>query len=110
MQAISSGVSTHFQTAQATGTVAGLAVGGGTGKFLNMFEDNVTSLLKLNLLGKTFTGKNRDQLAQAIAFGFVNHMKQSPTVTVTVMGAIAPVAPAGPLAITGIPTVFNKLI
>jgi hypothetical protein len=109
-QAISTGVAIHFQTAQVSGTTAGLAVGAGTGKFLNIIEQNVYNLIRLNLLGKTFTGKNRDHLARAIAFGFTAHMKQSPTVTVTVAGAIAPVAPAGPLAITGMPTVFNKLV
>jgi hypothetical protein len=109
-QAISTGVSVHFQAAQVSGSTVGLAVGGGTGKFLYIVEQNVYNLVRLNLLGKVFTGKNRDNLAQAIAFGFTNHMKQSPTVTVTVVGAIAPVSPAGPLAIAGVPTVFNKIV
>jgi len=109
-QAISTGVSTHFQTAQVSGTTAGLAVGTGTGKFLNLVENNVYNLLKLNFLGKVIKGKNSGHIGQCIAFGFTNHMKQSPTVTVVVTGAIAPVSPAGPVAITGIPTVFNKIV
>lgn len=110
LQAISNGISIHFQTAQVTGTTAGLAVGAGTGRFTGLVEKTASNLIKLNLIRKRFTGKNRDQLADAIAFGFVSHMKQSPIVTATVAGAIAPVSPAGPIATTGIPTVFNKIL
>ena len=109
-QAISAGVSTHFQTAQMSGSTAGLAVGAGTGRFTNIVEQNVLRMLKLFFRSKRLSGKNAPQLAESVAFGFTSHMKQSPIVTATVAGAIAPVSPAGPIAVTGIPTVFNKLI
>jgi len=108
-QAISNGVASHFSTMQVTGSTAGLAVGVGTGRFTNMIEAPVSNLVYANFLSKIIKGKNARQLAQCVGFGFVSHMKQSPTVIATVTGAIAPVSPAGPIATAGIPTVFNKI-
>jgi hypothetical protein len=109
-QAISNGVCTHLQTMQVTGTTAGLAVGGGVGRFTFINKAAVKGLLQVNFLGKLIKGKNAPDIIESIAFGFTNHMKSAPVVSAVVAGAIAPVPPAGPVAVAGIPTVINKII
>lgn len=108
-QAISAGVATHLKVMQVTGTASGIAVGTGTGRFTKIAKPAVKSLLNINFLGKQIRGKNAKDIIESIAYGFTQHMKSVPTVTAIVAGAISPTPPTGPIPITGIPTIYNKI-
>lgn len=92
-----------------SGTCAGLAVGAGTGSFSYAVTQTMANILLSQEVSKYLKGRNNIDLANCIAFGFVNHIKQSAKITVTATGAIAPVAPAGPIATSGVPSVFTKI-
>lgn len=108
--AISKGVAAAIQIAMVNGTASGCAVGVGTGRFLQMNASALSSRIKATAAFKSIRGSKKDQMVDAIAFGICTHLKSTPTVTVSIAGAIAPVPPAGPVAVTAIPTIYNTII
>jgi hypothetical protein len=108
--AISSGLSQVFMTMYLTGTATGIAVGNGIGRFNLLSENSLSKLLYTYMLSKKMTGRDTIKLCDSISFGIVNHLKTSVTFTLSVVGAIAPVPPVGPVPIVGIPAVFTKII
>lgn len=108
--AFSRGLSTSLLSMQMTGTVAGCAVGAGTGKFYGLQAAALGSAIKAQHTAKTLTGKESGKLADILAHGIATHLSQSATFTVSVAGAIAPVPPAGPVSVASIPTVFTKIV
>lgn len=108
--AFSRGVSLSLLSMQMTGTVAGCAVGAGTGKFYGLQANALGASIKAQHAAKTLTGKESIKLADIFAFGIATHLAQSATFTVSVAGAIAPVPPAGPVAVASIPSIFTKIV
>lgn len=107
---VSNGIFASLSAMQLQGTVAGCAVGAGTGRFLAINTQALSSLIKGHELLKDIKGRDIVKLADIFSFGIVTQLKQSATFTVTVAGAIAPVPPAGPVAVVSIPSVFSKII
>ena len=107
--AISNGVSQVLMTMVLTGSSVGLAIGAGTAKFVGLNANNLGGLIKAQLAGLGFTGRDMIKLADMVATGIVTHLQTSATFSVLATGAIAPVPPVGPLAIAGIPTIFSKI-
>lgn len=108
--AISNGLSISLSAMQLTGTVAGCAVGGGTSRFYGLSSTVLSNLMKLQMTGRSITGRDMSKLCDIISSGVVTHLKQSATFTITVAGAVAPVPPTGPIAVAGIPSVFTKIV
>jgi len=92
-----------------SGTAAGIGVGTGTGTFSAAVTDIMSNILLSQEVSKYLKGRNNVDLANCIAFGLVNHIKSAPKITVAVTGAIAPVAPTGPIAVVSVPSVFTKI-
>ena len=107
--AAATGLTISLTSLTLSGTSAGLAVGAGTGSFSYAVNKTMANILASQEVSKYLKGRNNVDLANCIAFGFVNHIKQSAKITVTATGAIAPVAPAGPIATANIPSVFTKI-
>jgi hypothetical protein len=107
--AAATGLTISLTSLTLTGTSAGLAVGIGTGSFSYAVNKTMANILASQEVTKYLRGRNNIDLANCIAFGFVNHIKQSAKITVTATGAIAPVAPAGPVATANVPSVFTKI-
>jgi len=109
LSAISSGIVQVLSGMVLSGTAAGIAVGTGTGKFTAVNAPALSKLILAQMVTKKLTGRNNIDLADSIAFGIVQQLKTAATFTVVVTGVIAPVAPAGPIAIAGVPSVFTKI-
>ena len=107
--AISNGVSQVLMTMVLTGSSIGLALGAGTSKFVALDANVLGGLIKVQLAGLGFSGRDMIKLADMISTGVVQHLQTSATFSVLATGAIAPVPPVGPLAVAGIPTVFSKI-
>lgn len=107
---VSNGVFSSLSAMQLQGTVAGCAVGAGTGRFIGINARAMGALIKGHEILKDIKGRDIVKLADVFSFGIVTQLKQSATFTVTVAGAVAPVPPAGPVAVVSIPSVFSKII
>jgi hypothetical protein len=107
--AISNGTSQVLMTMMLTGSSVGLALGAGTAKFVGLNANILGGLIKVQLAGLGFTGRDMFKLADMVATGVVQHLQTSATFSVMAVGAIAPVPPVGPMAIAGIPTIFSKV-
>ena len=92
-----------------TGTAAGIAVGGGVGNFTAVNAQALSKLMNAAMLSKQIKGRDITGLCDAISFGIINHLKTSVRFTTVVTGVVAPVPPVGPVAVTGIPSVFTKI-
>lgn len=107
--AAATGLTISLSSLMLTGTAAGLAVGTGVGIFSAAVTQNMANILLSQEVSKHLKGRNNIDLANCIAFGLVNQLKSAAKITLAVTGAIAPVAPAGPIAAAGIPSVFTKI-
>jgi len=107
--AVSTGLVQVLSTMIVTGTAAGIATGAGVGFFTKLSEPALTNLINAQMKLKGFTGRDTGKLAQCISYGLVTQMSTIVKVTLTSAGAVAPVPPVGPVAVAGIPTVFNKV-
>ena len=107
--AISNGVCQVLQGMILSGTAAGIAVGGGTGRFTAVSVSALSKLMFLAMQSKQINGRDISKLCDAISFGIIKHLKTSVKFTTVVTGAIAPVPPVGPVAVTGIPSIFTKI-
>ena len=107
--AVSNGVSQVLMTMILSGSAVGIAIGAGTAKFVGLDSNVLGGLIKAQLAGLGFTGRDMVKLADMVATGVVTHLQTSATFSVIATGAIAPVPPVGPLAIAGIPTIFSQI-
>lgn len=99
--AVANGVCSVLLTMILQGTTVGLAVGAGTANFVGLNANKLSADIKLAL--PSFTGRDILSLADMVATGIVMHLTSSATFSVVAVGAISPVPPVGPIAITGIP-------
>ena len=106
--AVSNGICAILQGMILSGISAGIAVGIGTGSFTALNEQVLTSLMSSFMLTNNLTGTRNLDLVECISFGIVTHLT-SVTFSLTVTGVIAPVAPAGPIAVVGIPSILNNI-
>ena len=106
---ISAGISQVLLGMVLTGTAAGCAVGGGTGKFVALNSTVLANLMKTQMTTKNIKGRDMPSLCDCVSFGVVTHLKSSATFSVVVAGAIAPVPPVGPLAVAAIPSITTKV-
>ena len=107
--AISAGLCQSLMGMVLSGTAAGIAVGGGVGSFTALSDQALSKLMYGMMLSKKLKGRDASKLCDSISFGLVNHLKTSVKFTTVVTGVIAPVPPAGPVAVIGIPSVFTKI-
>lgn len=107
--AIGTGVGLHLLSMRLQGTAVGIGPGGGTASFKALVEKTLEGLIFAQLQARQIKGKNAKDVASSVAKGFVQHMKTS-RFTVVSAGAVAPVPPAGPVAVTQIPSLFTKII
>ena len=107
--AIAAGVSVIMTGSIVQGNFAGLAVGGGTAKLTKINAQVLTKLIQANFASKGIIGRDAGKIADCVAYGVVTQLKAGATYTILVTGAIAPVAPVGPIPISGIPAVFSKI-
>lgn len=107
--AISNGICQVLMGMILTGTAAGIAVGGGVGNFTAVNDKALSKLMFLAMQSKQIKGRDISKLCDAISFGIANHLKSSVRFTTIVTGVIAPVPPVGPVAVTGIPSLFTKI-
>ena len=107
--AISLGVSQVLMTMLLSGAAVGVAIGGGTAKFVGLNPNVLSGLLKVNMASFGFTGRDMMKLASMIATGIVTHLMASATFPVLCTGVVAPIPPIGPLPIVAVPTVFSKI-
>jgi len=107
--AVSNGVSLSLNGMFVSGLTAGLAMGNGVGRFTFIQDLAVANYLRASFASKLFRGKNVRDIIDCIAFGFSMHMRSSPIVSATVLGAIAPIPPVGPVPMVAMPTVFNAI-
>jgi hypothetical protein len=107
--AVSGGLCQVLMGMVLSGTAAGIAVGGGVGSFTALSDQALSKLMYSMMLSKKLNGRDAANLCDAISFGLVNHLKTSVKFTTVVTGVIAPVPPAGPVAVLGIPSVFTKI-
>ena len=108
-QAISLGLSQVLMTMIINGSAVGLAIGGGTSKFVGLNPKVLSTILKGQMLGVGYKGRDMMKLADMVSIGVVTHLMSSATFPITSVGVIAPIPPVGPLPIGGIPTVFSKI-
>ena len=92
-----------------SGSAVGIAVGGGTGTFTALSDQALSKIMYATMLSKQLKGRDAIKLCDCISFGIVNHLKTSVKFTTVVTGVIAPVPPAGPVAVVGILSVFTKI-
>ena len=107
--AISMGVVMVLSTMYLSGTSAGCAIGAGVGKFTAINEKALSGLIWKEFLRRKLTGKNNRDLADCVAFGVIKHLQTTVFFSVLVAGAIAPVPPAGPVPVIGIPSLTTKV-
>lgn len=107
--AISNGTCQVLQGMVLSGTAAGIAVGGGTGSFTAINASALSKMMFLNMQSKKINGRDISKICDCVSFGIANHLKTSVKFTTLVTGAIAPVPPAGPIAVMGIPSIFTKI-
>ena len=107
--AAATGIATSMASLMLSGTTAGLAVGAGTGSFSKASDKIMANILYSQEMSKFMRGRNIRDIVNSLASGFVSHIKNSAKITLTATGAIAPVAPAGPVATSSIPAVFSKI-
>ncbi len=108
--AISNGVCQVLNGMMLSGTAAGIAVGSGLGNFTAVNAGSLSGLMLANMQSKQINGRDISKLCDSISYGIVQHLKTSVRFSLLVTGAIAPVPPAGPVAVTGIPSIFTKII
>lgn len=108
-RAISSGISQILMTMVLTGSSVGIALGGGSAKFIGLNATILKNLIKVQMAAVGYKGRDMAKLANMVATGVVTHLMSSATFPVIVSGAIAPVPPVGPLPIGGVPTVFSQI-
>lgn len=106
---IASGVSQVLLGMILSGNAVGIATGAGTGKFTAISDQVLSKLILAEMLSRRLTGKNNKDVANIVAFGIANHLKTSATFTVMATGVIAPVSPAGPVAVVSIPSIYTKI-
>ena len=106
---IASGVSQVLLGMVLSGNAIGIATGAGTGKFTAVNAQILSKLILAELLRRRMTGKNNKDIADIVAYGIANHLKTSATFTVMCTGVIAPVSPAGPVAVVAIPSIYTKI-
>ena len=107
--AISDGITQVLMGMILSGTAVGIAVGGGIGSFTALSDQALSKLMIGFMKSKNINGRDTLGLCDSISFGIVNHLKTSVRFTTVVTGVVAPVPPAGPLAVTGIPSLFTKI-
>lgn len=92
-----------------SGSAAGIAVGGGLGTFSAVNEQAFSKVLLTELKLRNIKGRDSITLGDCISFGIIKHLQSSVKFTTIVTGAVAPVPPAGPVAVIGIPSIFTKV-
>lgn len=92
-----------------SGSAAGIAVGGGVGTFSAVNEQALSKILLAELKLRNIKGRDSIKFGDCISFGVVKHLQSSVKFTTIVTGAVAPVPPAGPVAVIGIPSLFTKV-
>jgi len=92
-----------------SGNAVGIATGAGIGKFTAISDQVLSKLILAEMVSRRMTGKNNKDLANILAFGIATHLKSSATFTVMTAGVVAPVPPAGPVAVIGIPSMYTKI-
>ncbi|MBD3260234.1 MAG: hypothetical protein GF334_00925 [Candidatus Altiarchaeales archaeon] len=107
--AVSTGIVQILQGLVLTGTAIGIATGGGTGFFTAVNEKTLSGLIFAQMTLRQMTGKNARDLSDCISYGVVTQLKTTAKVTVVSAGTIAPVAPTGPVAVTGIPSATTSI-
>jgi len=107
--AVSMGLTQVLMGMVLSGSAVGIAIGTGVGNFTALSEQALSKLLYATMLSKQLKGRDAVKLCDCISFGVVTHLKTSVKFTVVVTGVIAPVPPAGPIAIAGVPSVFTKI-
>jgi hypothetical protein len=108
-RAISMGLSQVLMTMVLNGSAVGIAVGGGTARFIGLNATVLSNLIKVQMASLGFKGRDLLKLAGMVATGVVNHLMSSATFPVISVGAIAPIPPVGPLPIAAVPTIFSKI-
>lgn len=108
--AIAIGVGSVLNTSIVQGTFMGLAMGGGTAKLTMINSQILSNLIRANLSSKGILGRDAGKIADCVSYGIVTQLKSSAVYTIVVSGAIAPVAPMGPVPIAGIPATYSKII
>ena len=107
--AISSGISQVLAGMVLSGAAVGIAVGGGVGNFTALSDQALSKLMIGFMRSKNIGGRDIVGLCDSISFGITNHLKTSVRFTTVVTGVVAPVPPAGPIAVIGIPSSFTKI-
>jgi hypothetical protein len=107
--AISVGVCTSLTSMTLSGTTIGVGVGSGTGSFTAVTAEGLSKSIALQMKAKRLLGVNSVDLANAIGFGIAQQLKIATKITVMASGAVAPVAPTGPVAISNLPSIFTKI-
>lgn len=92
-----------------SGSAAGIAVGGGIGTFSAVNEQALSKILFSELKLINLSGRDSKSFGDCISFGIIKHLQTSVKFTTVVTGAIAPIPPAGPIAVMGIPSIFTKV-
>jgi hypothetical protein len=108
-RAVSTGLSQILMTMVHSGSAVGIAVGGGTSKFVGLNANALSKMLKYNMGNLGFKGRDMRKLASMVSTGVVTHLNTSATFPVIATGAIAPIPPVGPLPIMAVPTIFSKI-
>lgn len=108
-RAISMGLSQILMTMVLNGSAVGIAVGGGSARFVGLNATILSNLIKVQMAALGFRGRDMFKLAGMVATGVVTHLMTSATFPVVATGVIAPIPPVGPLPIAAVPTVFSKI-
>lgn len=108
-RAISMGLSQVLMTMVFSGSAVGIAIGGGSAKFVGLNATILGNLIKVQMASLGFKGRDLFKLAGMVATGVVTHLMSSATFPVIATGVIAPIPPVGPLPIAAVPTVFSKI-
>lgn len=108
--AISAGVAQALFSLYLTGTVLGCGIGTGIGKFVNISEKLLSSRISSEMLFRAMLGTQVGTMSDIIAYGIVTHLKTSVSISVSVLGAVAPIPPVGPVPVAGIPSVTTQIV
>ena len=108
--AIATGVCTVLNGSIVQGNFGGLALGGGTARFTKINAQVLLRLLQAQFAAKGLIDRDSGKIADCISYGVVNQLKAGATFSILVTGAIAPVPPAGPVPMAGLPAVFSKIV
>ncbi len=107
--AISLKICLSLQTMLVNGSAMGIATGAGVGSFTGVSPIGLSNFIYNNVLTKRFTGRDVKKLADSIAYGVAQHLITTVKVSVTCLGVPAPIPPAGPVPVLGIPATYNKI-